>query len=839
MSEDLDNLNESGLPEDPPVVVESDLPPEPEGTPEPEIPLDPVAALKQGWRDAWQLPTLLIAGGMLMLGAAYSISTSPEPDLSPKIKLANKLIENEDYQQAIDLLNTEVYPWVVQPDTPKPAQVLYHLAKARSIYYGQQKLGISDDRNHVSVIREYEEARRLGGILEPRDLAALANTYIARDQTPLAMQQAREIPESKRYLRDAVYRKAITSLLDRPAPQTEPAMELVAELLIDPAIPTDQRVWALETQGKVRLSQGLADQTITRILRELPRLDKASAIDRSKLHLLLAEAYVMQGAIPQADEQVRAARQLAASGDPHYAKILLMKALVEDELGHTQDARNLYDEIVSDHANSDALPLALLGLGETEAALGEPELAFDAFSELVKQYDLLGIESYPSRKQILESLLARSDDALSSGAPFDAIRYATLADQLYKDQDIPSGIYLAQARAHEGAAVALLGQPIEETRTLLHMEPSARAEVQRHMIAAATNYSLHAERHVVNNLPLFADSLWHSADLFDRAGDQPEAISAFKNYADSMPSDPRHAEALFRLAESLRALGDFQAAADVYQNLIDRREGGSGADIGAFADASHVPLAQAYLYDEDPSNDARAEALLVTSLDGSMGSTDTTLFRDALLELAGLYDRTDRPERAIERYEEFRSRYPNDPETGAAVFRLADAHRRLADSIEQTLLEPMPAAEQNRRLGEVSRHRRTAIDRYEQSIEILSKRPGSSLGIFESIALRNAYFYLGDCAFDLGEYDRAITYYDQARDRYVDDPASLVAMIQIVNAYLETGQVGRARTANERAKRFYAMMPDEVWDDPALPMDRRDWERWLNSNTELFAQGQP
>ncbi len=838
VSDDLDSLNESGLPEDSAVDVESDQVSAESGL-DSDSSLDPVEQIRSGWKEIWQLPALLVAGGLLMLGVAYGVSTSPDPDLSPMIQAANRLIESEDYQQAIDVLNTKVYPWVDQPDTPTSAKVSYHLAKARSIYYGQQKLGLDDDRNHVAVIREYEEARRLGGVLEARDLAALANTHIARDETGLAIQNGREIPESKRYLRDAVYRKAVTALLDRPAPDIEPAMKLLAEQLIDPKLPVEQRVWALETQGKVRLEQGYADDTITRILRELPRLDDASKIDRSRLHLLLAEAYIAQGAVPQADEQVRFARELSASGDPHYPQILLMKALVEDEQGRTREARNLYDEISIEHANSSAFPLALLGLGETESALGEPELSLEAYDRLVEFYSTAQIESYPSRQQILESLLARADDSLSLGMPFDSIRFATLAERLYAGRDIPSRVYFALAQGHEGAASSLLGRPVHEVRSLLGLDPSSRAEVQRHLIASATNYSMHAERHVVTNLPLFADSLWRSADLFDRAGDQPEAIRAFKAYAESMPSDPRHAEAMFRLAESLRAMGDFQAAADVYEGLIESREGGSGADIGAFADASHVPLAQAYLYDEDLSNDAQAEALLVSSLDGSMGSTETELFRDALLELAGLYDRTDRPERAIERYEEFRSRYPDDPEAGSVIFRLADAHRRLGDAIEQTLGEAMPAAERNRRQPEVVRHRRLAIERYEQSIVELGTRSLSSLGIFESIALRNAYFYLGDCAYDLGEYDQAISYYDEARDRYVEDPASLVAMVQIVNAYMETGQVGRARTANERAKRFYALMPDEVWDDPNLPMDRRDWERWLDSNTELLANGQP
>ena len=413
LSEDLNQLNESGMPEDSPVEVESDLPGQPQGATPGEEPLDPVEAVRSGWRDIWQLPTLLVATGLIMLGAAYGIATRPEPDLRPIISTANRLIENEDYEQAIELLNTKVYPWVDQPETPDEAKAAYHLAKARSIYFGQRKLSINDDRNNTAVIREYAEARRVGGFLEPRDMAALANTHIDRDQIPLALQEAREIPESKRYLRDAVYRRAVESLLDRPAPDNEQAMQIIAEILIDPQLPIEQRVWALLTQGQVQLATGQPDLVVTRVLREIPRLDDASKFDRSKLRLLLAQAYVQLGAIPQADEQVRIARQFSASGDPHFAQILLMKAIVEDEQGHTREARNLYDEIVTNHANSSALPLAMLGLGETEATLGEPELSISAYADLVDVYNKLGIESYPSRQQILDSLLARSDESLA------------------------------------------------------------------------------------------------------------------------------------------------------------------------------------------------------------------------------------------------------------------------------------------------------------------------------------------------------------------------------------------------------------------------------------------
>jgi tetratricopeptide (TPR) repeat protein len=829
--------NPAELPGDSPVGVESDYA---DGSMLSDSGYsDPVAVLKAGWRDAWQIPAMLVGGGMLFLGVAYSIATAPDPDMTPAIVEANLLIENEEYEQAIELLNTKVYPWVEKPEFPADDRVLYHLAKARSIFRGQKKMRLNDERNHFSVIREYLEAERLGETLGPRDLASLANTYISLDKFDLALQRARDIPESQRYLRDSVEKQAVDSMLDRVLPETDRAMDLLADILFDPNLPVNERVWAIETQGQVRLAQGFADETITRILREMPRLERAGAEGRSRLHLMLSKAYTQVGALKQAGEQVEHAMVLSANGDQHYPQILLMQAIVEDSKGNTIVARDLYGEITANYSNSSAYPLALLGLGETEAALEEPSLAIEAYESLVDQYGSFGIESYPSRQQVLDSLLSRSSDSLSAGMPGDSIRFANIADRLYRNTETPTEVLYALAIAHQSAAEVILRKPISEVRTLLGLDPSTRAEVQRHLISSATNFNMHAERHVVSNLATYASSLWSSADLFDRAGDQPEAILAFKTYSESMPSDPKNAEAQFRLAESLRALGDFKTAADVYNGLIDAREGSGGADIGPFADASHVPLAQAYLYDEDPANDVEAEKLLASSLDGTMGSTETALFRDALLELGGLYDRTDRPERAIERYDEFVARYPDDSEAGTIQFKLGDAHRRLADTIGKSLEEAMPAAERNRRLAVINDHRTNAIEFYQQSISTLESKPSHQLGLFESIALRNSYFYLGDCAFDLGNHDQAIAYYDRARDKYISDPSSLVAMVQIVNSYIATDRMGRARTANERAKRFYETMPADVWDDPNLPMDRTDWERWLNSSALIFANATP
>ncbi len=799
---------------------------------------DPVEALRSGWRDAWQVPALLVGVGMLMLGMAYAMATSPAPDITPVLDGADRLIEAGHYEQAIEDLNSKAYPWIAKGDSVTLEQERrYHLARARAIYRMQQKRKLDHDKNRVAVIREYLEFERLGGALGPRDLTALANTYLARDEIDLALQRARAIPMTEKVLADEIRKRVIDHLLNRMNPETDRAMALLADMLTDAQLSAADMVWALERQGKIRLAAGYADETITRLLRSMPRLERAGVEGRSRLHLILARAYMMVGAIVEAEKQVDHALRLSAAGDSHYPEILLARAQLEVNRGEIEQARNTFSEIADRHSSSVAYPWALLGLGETEAALNEIVLSFEAYETLVGAYDRFGIEIDPSRKEVLNSLLARAEDSLGSGMPVDAIRYAQLAESLYRDQDLPADILLMLAVGHKAAAEALLGDTEADIRKLSALDPSTRAEVQRHMMAAATNYRVHAERFVVTNLPKYASSLWEAADLFDRAGDQFEAITAFKTYSDSMPSDPRYAEAKFRLAEALRAMGDYESAAMEYSELIEAQEGTAGADIGPFSDASRVPLAQAYLYDEDTENDAEAERLLISAIDGSLGTAQTQMFRDALLELAGLYDRTDRPQRAIERYTEFLARYPEDIEAGVVNFKLADAHRRLSDEIADSLAaEAMPAAERNARLGKIDQHRRDAMKWYDGAIKVLGARAPRTLGLFESVALRNAYFYLGDCAFDLGEYDEAIRYYDRARDRYDGEPASLVAMVQIVNAYIAKGEMGRARTANERARRFYTSIPDEVWTDPNLPMDRRDWERWLDSSAVILSQ---
>lgn len=828
------------MPDDPEQTsAETDAAAEAEAPEAPE-PVDPVERVRTGWREFWQVPALLGAAAVLLLGVAFAVATAPEPEFGPVLTQAEGLIEREDYRAAIDLLNARVYPETGEGGalTQRDRQ-RYHLAKARAIYWGQKKLEIDDDRNHVSIVREYLEAERQRVQLAPRDLAALADTYLSRGEIDLALTRIDAMPAGSNAVSEPVVRRAVALLLRPPTPDRARALGLLADVLADPDVTIGQRVWAVETQAGVRLDQGYTDETITRLLREIPRLTQAEAPDRARLHLLLARAYRLIGADRQAMDQVRMAASLSAPGDRHFPAVLRERALLEQRAGDTARARDTYAEIAGKHADSAAYPWAMLGLGETEALLGSHELSQEAYATLIDGYDALRIDTEPTRERVMLSVLERANESLIVDEPQRALRYASLAEKAVRGRPTPAPLLETVAVAHELAAEELVEGATTLGDPLFGLDPSTRVEVQRHLVAAATNRRLLAERFVLSDLQRYADSLWIAANLFDRAGDQREAVQAYKTFAEALPSDPRYAQARFGLAEALRAMGEFQAAAAAYKDLIAEKEGSAGVDIGAWADASYVPLAQAYIYDEDPSNDAEAERLLTRAVDGSMAGTSTGMFRDALVELALLYDRTGRSARAIEKLEEIIERYPGDPQIGLFTYRLAEAHRRLAGEIAASLEESLPPTTRAEREALLARHRDDAVDLYGRAIALLGAKRDVERSRIEELSLRNAHFYTGDVLTDLGRYDEAIRAFDLARDRYNNEPATLVALIQIVNIHVERGDLRRARTANERARRFYLALPDSTWDDPTLPMERRDWQAWLDASSQLLANASP
>lgn len=792
-----------------------------------------VERVRAGWRELWQVPTLLVAAGLLVGGVAYAIATAPQPRFGATLDRAELLIERERPEDAIEALNTRVYPWVERGSAPPDDARRYHQLLARAIFEGQERLGLDLDENHIAVVREYQEAERGGAVLTPRDLHHLAATYLARGEHELALARAEAIPEANRALRDEVYRGVVNDWLTSGVPRQERAMDLLTRMLTDASLPVADRVWAMSRRADVQIEQGFVDEAITSLLKALPRVEEtADPGALAALHLTLGRAYFKSAAYRDAERAIGRVLDLAPEGDASRPEAMLVLARVHETRGELIEARDLYQEIDERYASAPAYGPALLGLAQAQAGLESNEAALETYGRLIEHLRMFPATARPTREEVADSLLARYLDEMTVREHSIALRYAALAEDLFPAGEAPALVTQAVAEGHRAEARDLLGGADEDA--VAGADPSTRAEAQRHLLNSARAYRELADDVVLADNQRYTDALWSAARGFDLAGDLQSAIEAYTEYAEGVPGDPRQPEARYRLARAHHARGEYELAERVYEGLIRDARDGLGPDVGPFAVRAHVPLAQCYALDGDPGNDAEAEELLLEVVSGAQARADSPQYRDALVELGAWYYRGGRYERAIERFDEALSRYPDDEARAAWMYSLADSRRLLADEIEASLSEPMPESERRERRAMVSEHRREALAGFEGVRDVLDARDPRTLGELGRLHLRNACFYVGDCAFDLGDYDAAIADYDAARERYPKDPASLVAMMQIVNAYVEMGDLRRAQTANERANRFYMNLPPEAWDDPNLPMDQQDWKRWIDSGDKLY-----
>jgi len=816
-----------------------------ESGPDPAV--RPWARAKAALKAAW--PALVLGAGSLALvaGIAVGVVTRPKPDLGAAVGEADGLIEQGAYEEALDLLNTRVLPLVGEPWVSPELRGRYHLGVARSVYSGQRELGIRDPANDETVRREYLAAEDAGATLTPDDVAHLCDTYVELGQEERALSRVMKLPDSASAQRRAIMRRLVEHELAGARPEFDRAIQLLTAISADPDLSLEDRAWSLARESEVRLGQGYAGEAVARLLQGIMRLEGAPDGALAELYALLGQAYYELGEYEPAIKQLERAAGMLGSTEPLAARVGTYLGLCEQSLGRLSEARDRYAGIAEWSEGMEWHLAALLGLAETEGLTGRIDESVDAYSRVVEA--LLRAEERPlvTPEGVAASLLRRAEDRMTAEDPQGALRFVVRAEQLFSLSEVPPGVLRTLAEAHRMLAERTIEESAEQgadlARRIRSLDPATRESVQRHYVAAAGYYARHASAVLLADNEGYADSLWSAALAYDAGGDYERAIATFREYIDGVPDDPSatgrratRAEARYRLGRAYQARGEHALAADVFAALI--ADGESGGDVGQYAEDSYVPLAQAYLADDDQANDVEARRLLEEALSGSLGDEGSVYFHDALLELAALHHRSGEHVRAIERLTEALSRYPDDREAPVLRYRLGDALRQEAASIERTLAqEAMPDAEVVALTRTREDHLREALRLFALVRDELGQEEPARTPESRRVALRNACFFLGDCAFDLGDYESAVRHYESAREKYSRDPASLVAMVQIVNAYVAMGELDRARAANERARRFYASLPEDAWNDPYLPMNREDWERWLDSTAELYGFG--
>ncbi|QOJ01282.1 MAG: tetratricopeptide repeat protein [Phycisphaeraceae bacterium] len=805
----------------------------------PSTPEHAVAATpaRSPWREVWQVP-VMAAGLVLLISGGYSlVGSNPDPDFDGFLLRGERLILSGANTEAIGVLNTEVYPYLATAKVSDEQRARFHTLIARAIARGQADLGINREDNNKNIVASYLEAEAYGARLEPEDLSTLAMTYVAMDDLDRAKARADRLPAPERARRMQIVRGIVDRALRPGSGRDLMALTLLTEMLTDPSLDQDTRAWALGRHAELQIGRGYAEEAIGRLLREMPLLDRADKGSLANLHLLLGEAYTKTGPLAEAQRQLDHASALLEEHDPAGARLRLAHGLVAAMGGDHETARARFESVLEFTDDDRYATPAVLGIAETAAAMGDYDASLDAFTRLADRLAHPGAHGGVDAARAVASMTDRADERFGVKDDRGALALVNLAERVLPGGSTPAPTLRRLAECHRRLGDAIL-TPILSGRdgvlALVDLDPSTRAQVKTHLTASGVYFRRLADKVAMSDPAAWAEATWSAGEAFDRSGEQEQAVASFLLYLTERPGDPRQAEARFRLAQAYQARGDFGTASKHYATLILGRQEDLGA--GPWADLSEVPLAQCMLLDHDADNDAEAERRLTRVAAGSLGGPDTPAFRDAVFELGSLYYRQGNTGRAIERLDEFISRYPGDPRVLAALFQHADAMRVSASEIKRALAsEAMPASQ--RLLLQQTREQRLrgSIGVFERVRRELEGKDAQRRTAIEDLYLRNASFYLGECAFELGDWDAAVTYYAAARDRYANDPASLVAMTQIVTCHLRQGDPRRARAANERAKRFYASMPAAVWDDPNLPMTREDWERWLAATSELWS----
>ncbi len=805
------------------------------------------------WSQVWQLPVLLLGLGLFVIGIYVSLPGSEVNDFAGRLGDAELNIEADVLDDAEAVLvevkerihEAEVedldYFWQLWADLN-----FLKLYKAGLV----RQDGVSDVKPiYQRIVEYYGKAQANGRPLPGPSMRRYVRSLVALGQDSQAFALLDKMTgeqAAKRYLivRDMIVRRHG----DSPRVDLDALMPLLErfradiQAISDTGLARQQEVWADGFQASLQLQSDDPQGAINYLLRRIQRLAaRQGDDDLAPLIVLLAKAYQQVGDFQNAEQRFRHAQQKITQTDTLNADILvglgelaLTQATgqqVEQALEYFSEAEENYPSSVMAHID------ALVGRADCEARLGMHadarehfELATFAILERTRSWD-------PLRVSTGTAIRTQFERSVDQDAYDRAKDYLNVLALLEGDDPSPRLLLnlantcerIAEQRLEEAqrSAERMPGQPpLSEDARRLANQQSAQFYAK-----AAGYYDQHAMAVTTADNDLHGKSLWSTAVCYDKAQMWSEAIRVYEQFIQTRDGDPKRLRAISNLARAYMADRQYKPALAQFQKLVEH------FPRSPETYSSLVPMAKCQ--DALGQTDQAIQTLSLVVDDHEAITPDSGEYRQALIELGRLHHLQGEKDsthyaRAIELLTEAEQRYGQSDQGPALRFLLADAYRRSVPELDEQVASTQSHAarvgldeERNDRLQE-------AQILYNQAISGLeAKRSAQTkLDQVEQLYLRNAYFYQADCAYDREVFEQAIQLYNTAANNYSDDPASLVALIQIVNAYCELGRFQDAKIANDMARMQLERIPDEAFEDQNLPMKREHWEDWLRWTSE-------
>ena len=787
------------------------------------------SSARLGWRDVWQLPTLLIATGAVVGGLVYVTSLPRDNDFVGALDQVDGLLAAGRLDDARTILFDRIGPKLEQASVLDKAR----FDAVTADWLSAARIGTGAVENDQQIAERYARAEGNGLELDRERLLRWAAALVHLGQTDEAMERVSRIeakPGEANVLRARVKRLVIErawgEAMHEERPDHEKLLVALGTYRGDTTIAAEDEAWAMARQAEARLSSEKPRDAADRLLLDLRRLESAPVDVRgsvssgamAELLGLLGRAYAELGEADLARETLERAIAIAADKTLPKGEALVLLGQLALQRGELDEAEQRFESVLADYAGESCSALALFGRAETRAARGGHAEALSDFRDVRTKINT-GVTKRVASKDVIGSLVDRHDALLVGGDLAQALEYAQLASEFVPGRPIEYQLLLRLASTSNSLANAIASGTDAN-------EPEIRARVSK-LVKSAGDWFMKNAGDAGGALAIstnWADSLWMAADCYERSGWGEDAIRAFRAFVDGAPRDePRRPEAMSRIAGILHGDGRLDEATTEYARVIDE------FPSSPLASRAAVPLSRCL---ESLGRRADAIARLQPIVDGTAGlRPDAEEFREALLELARLVVAGGDLDRGATLLDEALRRYPNDRRESQTRFQLGECRRgqagesarRLADG---ALSPSQRAAIDERRVADLE----SARAEFDKVVLALDTKDAAELDPLDRDALRLAHLYRADCLFDLGRYREAIDFYETAERRYDDSAVSMVALIQIVNAWKELGDAERAATSHRRAEIRLGQLPDSAFMASDSIFRREAWERWLRNS---------
>lgn len=813
-----------------------------------------VAPRLQGLAGRWQIPLLAASVSLFVAGLLQLRPEIPKVTFEDHLRDVRVALQAESYDVASDALTTVLNG---QADLTDAQRSIAHRMLAETIWLAESTKTQHDSENARRILSNFAVAQRLGDPVQEADhlrIAKAADWIGDQAQSLEAYQKALQVVDADRV---SILQRIVEILLSQSKRDWEQIDSCVDRLFAEAAAQPQALTQALQWKMQRLLARDDIQAAKALIRSVEPKLD----VPPWSYHLQYFQALVLfrEGQFEAAEGRLRALQANLRRSNPLYAQAGWLLGRINYMENRPDIALSFYDEIVHTHAGTEYWLASLLGKAESLAGLERYAAAAETYEQVITAIQRSQGSLLLDEQAIRESLRTLGVVLSQRGRPVEALPFVQTAERLVPaDQtDVMAALVELEARIQvqagdecsQRAGPAVTAAPaFSETAAPLEAilaaatapaaaqrdaatQPAATQPAEDDPLVKARQYYAEAgelyarlSKLRVLNGSLAMDADWESARYFDRAKRWSKAIEAYQAFALQHANNSRAPEAMNRLGRILQITGQIDEAIAVYEKLLDKH----GRTPSALA--SLVPLARCHMA-HGQKGYARAEQVLLSIVEAdpdraAIFDPAAAEFRDALMELADLYMRWSKPERAIERLEQALSLYPEDPDITRLEYQLASAYRSSGLTLRSQALKSKQPTQSDAMLGEAYRRlgrARELFDRVASRLDV-SQHP---LSPTDQTYLKTSYVYRADCAFDTGRYSEAAESYGRVAWRWQNDPVSLAAYVQIVRSDMAVGDMAAARSALARARWILRRIPDSRFNQPPDLRSRNYW-------TQLF-----